>query len=232
MAVISLSLTDASERRLRELAAAPARAIEEIGQAVKEILVGVENELKVNLLRGGDPGQPRDGRLPLASRSGSLLGSINHEQDGPLSGVYGTTDGPASQYARGLLDDGETTITPTRAKHLWIPIADNLTRSGQTRMSPREAFEQKGPRGGRLLSIFRLDAITTWSRFCARPRAAAAPSRGAGTEGRQRGRLLFVLKDEVTVKGTNALRVAWDNREGFSVQRLEQGLARAIGGTA
>lgn len=233
MPVIRLTFTDASERRLQELAASPVRAVEELGQAVKEILVGLEGHLKLHLLTGGTHGEKRDGRLPLASRSGAagLLGAVTHEQDGPLSGMYGTADGPTSAYAQTILGEGETTIVPVNAAHLWIPIADNLTRNGQTRMSPREAFEQKGPRGGRLLSIFK----SRNGNLVAFLRDATGKSRTikrGKNKGRQRGKLLFVLKDQVTVKGTGALVVAWSEREGWNVQRLERAVAAAVGGGA
>ncbi len=218
MAVIRLNLTPSSEQRLTQLVESPARLAAELRQALVEVLVGLENYVKVELLRGGNraPGSRRDGQLPLAVRSGSLLGSISHELSGPLSGSYGSTEGPASAYARALLDAGETVIRPVNANHLWQPIADNLTRSGQARMSPSEAFEQLGPKGGRLLQIFR----------SARGNLVAVLRKVKG----RAGKLLFLLREQSIVKGTDALRVAYDRREGFTVERIQRGVTNALGG--
>ncbi|MEM9414999.1 MAG: hypothetical protein AAGA29_05905 [Planctomycetota bacterium] len=227
MAVIRLLLTPPSTAELERMIHAPQVFVGNVEHALTRSLVSLENELKVNLLRGGNPGEKRNGKLPLAARSTALLQAIHHELDGPFSGTYGAAQGPASAYARTILDAGVTTITPKNAKHLWIPVGENLTKSGQMRMSPREAFEQKGPRGGTMLSIFKSKRGNLVA-FLRDPKGGTYTK--GKNKGRQRGKLLFVLKDEVQVEGTDALNVAYLNREGHIDGLFDQALQLAIAG--
>ena len=202
----------------------------------------VETHLRADYLRGGSPGAARRGGLPLAVRSGALLGSVQRDMDGPTSGWVGVIQGPAAAYARTQLGPDETVMRPRRARHLWIPVGDNLTASGQMRMSPRQAMDLRGPDGGRLLRIFRsrkgnlvafLPEFREASRLSDRSRIGAATgrryARGAN-QGRTRGRLLFVLKDEVRVQGSDALAKAAQDRLDDLRESLRQLVRSTLGG--
>lgn len=189
-----------------------------LGQGANETAA----HLQRNYLVGGDPSSPRRGRTPLANRSGALARAV----DGVLVGTWEAVVGAihdAPRYARSILGKGTTTITPKSANHLWIPIADNRTKSGLTRMSPREAMEKRGPRGGRLLSIFK----SKRGNLVAFLREAKGRSRlitRGKNKGRQRGLLLFVLKKSVEVQGTDALAKAVEDKRP-RVQSLIQAAA-------
>jgi len=186
MATIRIQLDEQSKRVIERHARRPARLLELLTQAHAQALAETESYVKANKLSGQD----------LRVRSGSLRQAITHKADGPLSGWVGVTRGPASAYARVQLGSGRTTITPKKANHLWIPVADNLTRSGRARISPREAMEMRGPRGGRLLSIF----MSKRGNLVAVLRDGHVPGVRRGG-----GKLLFVLKKSVTIEGTDAL---------------------------
>ncbi len=200
MAFISIGLTDASEAAIRRNADRPRRVIGLLGRALDQGLAETEAHLQSRYLTGGDVRQPRRGRAPLAVRSGLLRNSTDSRRTGPLSGIVGIQRGPASAYAGVQLGKGKKTITPKRSKHLWIPIADNLTGSGQTRMTPREAMSKKGPRGGRRLSIF----VSKRGNLVAVLRTGGTFKRGA-RKGQAKGKLLFRLAKSVTVEGTDGL---------------------------
>lgn len=221
-AVVSIQLSPEGRAAIERHKQWAPQVTKAIDTALRMTLVSMENYTKVNLLRGGNWRSPRNGSLPLASRSGALLGAVTHAVDQPpFSGYIGTSaNSPAAAYAKVLLGEGTTTIKPKSAKHLWIPIADNLTGSGQMRMSPREAFEHVTTSGKKLLRIFKSKAGNLVAFLPEAREASDVETRQQGyaatgrrykrgkNKGRQRGKLLFVLKDQVTIKGTGALAQA------------------------
>ncbi|MEM9109876.1 MAG: hypothetical protein AAGC72_07620 [Planctomycetota bacterium] len=236
MTAIRTTLNPPSEQQLQRYVVVVQHFNDEMEQALLESLVALENELKFNLLRGGDPGQKRDGELPLSTRTGSLLQSATHELDKPpFSGVFGIAEGPASAYAAALLDQGETTIKPVNANHLWIPIADNAYPRRKIPMSPSEAYELLDSKGKPRLRVFKSKRGNTVA-FLADADHGTFKRNSFGRngdttqrrKGDAKGKLLFVLKDEVTVKGTDALPTAYENQQGFIEQRIFQGLERAV----
>lgn len=165
-------------------------------------------DIQVNDFRGG-PGAG-GGQTPIGVRSGQLRQDLHAGGVEFLAGYIGTT-GVTVAYARATLGDGETTITPKSAKHLWIPIADNLNPSGNARLSPKAAMSLRTSTGKRALRIFtsrRGNLVAFLPGEVDKDGGFRAQkgryARGA-KKGQQRGKLLFVLKDEVTVKGTDAL---------------------------
>lgn len=195
---IRIGLTERSEQIIKDHAQAPQRLFKVLGEVLGKGLVKVENHVKINAFRA--EGGPGGGRLPLRSRSGLLRQSITHKRETLTSGYVGTQEGPTSAYAAAQLGSGVTRVTPKRARHLWQPIADNLTLSGVMRFSPRDLMSRRGPRGGRLLRIFRskrgnlVAVLMTGGRF----------KRGS-RKGQAKGRLMFLLRDETTIHGTDAL---------------------------
>ena len=227
MAVIRITLTPPSTAELERMVQAPQVFVGNVEHALQRSLVSLENELKINLLRGGAEGAKRNGQTPLAVRSGALLQAITHELQGPFTGVYGAAQGPASAYARTILGDGSTTITPKKAKHLWIPAGENAFPKRRQPMTPSEAFEKKGPKGGTLLSIFRSKNGNLVA-FLRDPKGGTFTK--GKNKGRQRGKLMFVLKDEVTIEGTDALAVAYENRASHIDGLFNRALEMAIAG--
>lgn len=213
---VEVKPTPDTVRAFRSHADWPQRLRGNLSESLERWLSGTEAHLKMQYLRGGSANTRRDGRPPLAVRSGALLGGTASKMDGELSGRVGVMSGAAAKYAAMLLGDGETTITPRSAKHLWIPAGQNLTKSGQTRMSPRAAMELRGPRGGRLLSIFK----SRRGNLIAALRNPIA-KRGKN-KGKQTYKLMFVLKDSVTVKGTDALAMSIeDQREALGTSLMD-----------
>jgi hypothetical protein len=202
MAIILISLSSESRRVMLKHADSVRALSDAIHGGLRRGLSEAENRLKTEYLTGGDWRSSRNGNTPLAVRSGDLRRGVMSELDQPLSGVFGIREGVP--YARMLLDAGETTIRPKNAQYLWVPIADNLGPSGIMRMSPREAMAQRGPRGGRLLSIFesRSGNLVAFLRTGGTYKRA---TKGGRQKGDVKGKLLFMLLKQVTVKGTDAL---------------------------
>lgn len=211
-----IEISEESKRVLEEHGQRGDRMVGELKTAVKRALTEVENWLKIKYLRGGSHLEKRDGQPPLAVRSGALIGSIEHKMDGPLSGWVGSEGKPATKYAKMLLGDQTTTIRPVKAKHLWVPVAKNLTAGGQTRISPTAFFEiDKKKR-----SIFR----------------SKSGNLVAGTTGdipgvkNKKFKLLFVLKDEVEVKGTDALAKAMEDKRSDIARLLQAAVNLGLDG--
>ncbi|MEM6392512.1 MAG: hypothetical protein AAF797_07045 [Planctomycetota bacterium] len=185
-AAVQVGLTESSQR---VVASWPERSIviaEALDRGTDQILAEGEAYVK-NVKLSGDP---------VGLRSGTLRNAMDHRKTRPFEGVIGVGEGPASQYANAILGDQATTITPKNAKHLWVPVADNLNPSGQTRLSPRAAFDQYGKR----LRIFRSKA----GNLVVFGAEGGRFKRGA-RKGLAKGKLLFVLKDQVVIEGTDAL---------------------------
>lgn len=219
MVSIRHELDPASRRVIEQHHERPGRLLQALTEAHVQVLVEVESYVKTNKLTGQD----------VNVRSGALRQAITHEIDGFLSGWVGTSEGPASAYAATILGDQLVKITPQNAKHLWIPVADNLTASGQMRMSPREAFEQRGPRGGRLLSIFRSKSgnlVAVLRTGGVRKRSNYKTGRMAGEA---KGKLLYVLKDHVEIQGTDALAEGANEMRPRMVEIYRQKIASVEG---
>jgi hypothetical protein len=164
-----------------------------------QILRETESYIKANKLSGQD----------VNVRSGALRQDVTHEQTDAFGGHVGTTARTAP-YARTILGPGPTTIKPVNRKKLWIPIADNLNPSKVARYTPSEVMELKTPSGKRRLQIFTskagnlvaflpdVDADGNTQRY-------KRDTKGGAKKGQAKGKLLFVLKDEVTIQGTDAL---------------------------
>lgn len=194
-----------------------------ISDGVDQILVETENHLKINYLSGRYTGAKRGGQPPLALRSGMLRQAATHKRDEPFSGFVGFAKGPASRYAAVVAGNGTWIIKPKKATYLWIPIADNLSKSGQTRMTPREAMAIVDAKGKRLLQIFKSkkgNIVAFLPNFQQDDEGVATRTgdkfQRGDRKGRTKGKLLFVLKKSVTVVGTDALgRAAEDKRPRF-----------------
>lgn len=201
--VVRISRDPASRQLIAQRRRRPQQLRQELEAGLRQGLAETETHLIRNHLTGGDWRTPRSGRSPLAVRTGALRQSVTHDIDQPpYSGYIGTREGPASKYARMLLDAGSTTIRPKSANHLWIPIADNLNASGIMRQSPREVMNQVSHTGKRLARFFRSkrDNLVVFLADL----GGGTYTRGKN-KGRAKGKLMFVLKDSVTIQGTDAL---------------------------
>lgn len=219
------------------------RASRELPRAIrmglKQGLDVAANHLRLNYLSGQHTAQRRGGVPPLGVRSGQLRGAVESDVESDLSGYVGVLDGtPAARYARTQLGAETTTITPQRSKHLWIPIADNLNPSGLATTSPRQAMEQRTVGGKRALRIFKSKAGNLVAFLPEGRLASNTETRQQGLvltggrfsrgkkKGQAKGKLLFVLKDRVEVKGTDALARAVEDKS----QEIADTVTRAIAG--
>ncbi len=190
-AVIRIALTERSRRVIDAWQQRPRRVIEAIDAATAQVLTEVESHVKAHHLSGQSA----------KVRTGALRQDLTHQQTDAFGGYVGTTARTAP-YARTILGPDVTTIRPVRAKHLWVPIADNLNPSGVARLTPREAMSLRSPSGRRLLRVFR---SRRGNLVAFLPDAAGGRYQRGRKKGLLRGRLLFVLKDSVAIQGTDAL---------------------------
>lgn len=107
-------------------------------------------------------------------------------------------EGPGAEYAD--LQEFGGTITPKRAKNLWIPIAGNLTPAGVARITPTEAIN----RGG-----FYAKGIFFGKPLVGKGKATAKPVP------------LFVLKKSVTVPGRMGATPLWEQSLPSLTARLD-----------
>jgi len=201
-AAIAIGMTSKSREVIAQWQQRPRRVVEAVEAGVKQALAEVETFIKVNKLSGQSA----------KVRSGTLRQDLTHEQTDALGGHVGTT-ARTKAYAKTILGPGPTTIKPKSAKHLWVPIADNLSPSGLARMTPREAMGLTDAKGRRRLKVFKskagnlvaflpdVDDAGKTQRF---KRGTKGP-RGGRKKGDTKGKLLFVLKDQVVIQGTDAL---------------------------
>jgi hypothetical protein len=212
--VIRLQPTPESIRVIEEHAARPRNLMRALSSSLRQALAEVETHIKVNYLRGGHHSEKRDGKPPLASRTGSLLQAVTHDMESQLSGYVGTAEGVTTPYARAQLGDQDTVIRPKNAKWLWQPIADNLTGKGVARLTPTQAVED----GAYFVKSKTNDKIYVMT-------TAKVPGvrRKDGAT-----KLLFVLHKSVTVKGTNALAKGVEDKRGRIEALLQQGLIRGL----
>lgn len=212
MIAVKLRLSDRSRRVVEDWQQAAPRLGEALDRAIDEVLNLAEATVLREELSGTfAKSERRGGQGPVAARSGALKGSLRTARDDRLSGFVGVGRGPASRYAHVVLGEGTTTIRPKMAEHLWIPLPDNQTAQGETRLSPRAAFERTGPRGGRRLRIFESSRGNLLAFLAEGGRYQRGPRKGMS-----RGKLLFALKDSVEVEGTDGLvRGVTSASEGF-----------------
>jgi len=223
---IRLKFDEASQRVLADHAKRPQRVHAALRNSLKQGLSETEAHLQDAYLRGGNWRQPRGGKSPLAVRTGRLVGSTVSDVDQEWSGYIGSAN---NKYAKVHLGGETWVMTPKNAKHLWIPIADNLGGGGVPRMSPRAAMDVKTSTGKRALRIFK---SKSGNMVAFLPDAKGGRYTRGKNKGRQRGQLLFVLKDQVEVKGTDALANAVNDKVVRMAELLQSGLTGAIEGGA
>lgn len=201
-AIISISIGQLGQRTMTSWGEAKQQAADALDVAMGQVLREAESYVKANEFAGGV--SPGGGKVGV--RSGELRRDITHERTGPLKGVVGTTERTAP-YAKAILGPNPTTIRPVNAKHLWVPIAENLTKSGVSRFTPRALFETFGDR----VRIFNTKAGNTvvFVEDARNEDGSKARYQRDTKAGRQagdlKGKLMFVLKDEVRIEGTDAL---------------------------
>ncbi len=233
-AIFSIEVTEQFQRRLQERAQAVAQLPALFGQRLEESLTGMENQIKLSFVGYAKGAMVGSGARQV--RSGALRQAVMHKLDEPpFSGVVGVGQGPASVYARMQLGGGKTTVKPVAAKHLWIPIADNVGPGGITRMSPREAMELRGPGGKRALRIFRSQRgnLVAFLPGEVAQEGGQAVVKGMGSrfkrgpkKGQIKGKLLFVLKAQVVVQGNDAITEAVEK----GIGGLREGIQRVVSG--
>ena len=226
-AIIRAGITPESRAVIAQWQGVEQRIVDAIDAGLTQYLNEVASSLKKNEVGGGLVGM----------RSRNLRNSIVGEQDGPLSGFVGTTQGTTTPYARAILGPDDTTIKPVDADHLWVPIADNLNPSG-AKYTPKALFDTFGDR----VKIFTSKRGNTVvfvedekNEDGSKSRYKQAVNRGKN-KGRQKGdlkgELMFVLKDEVVIHGTDALAIGAQRMQPRGAEILTQHLRRAIPGGA
>lgn len=152
------------------------------------------------------------GRPGVNRRTGNLARSFKARvfDSALLNGVVLDVqpEGPGAAYAD--LQEFGGTITPKKAKYLWIPIAGNLTPAGVARITPTEAIN----RGG-----FFAKGVFFGKPIVGKSKATAKPVP------------LFVLKKSVTVPGRMGAMPLWEQSMPSLVQRLDA-VATSIAGGA
>ena len=197
-----VSLTHQSRRVIEQHSRWPEQLTTALQKRLEQGLTEAENHLKINYLSGA-AGSGSGGNVPVGLRSGTLRQSVTSKRDEPLSGFVGVTRGPATQYAPVILGDRDVTIRPKNAKHLWIPVESNRSRRGGAKVTPREAMGREGF-------------------FLKRSSGGGMVGLQENSEGQVR--LMFVLKKEVTIHGTDALRLGVRDKQ----QRIRELLTGAI----
>ena len=209
---IAFGFAPRSESLLARWQEAPQRVAEALDGGMDQVLAEVEASIKVNEL-SGKAGSGGGGNTPVGLRSGNLRQDITHERDEGLAGTVGTTQ-RTSHYARAILGPDTTTITPVNAENIWVPIADNLNPSKVARYSPRELFDE--------FDEDRIDIFTSKAGntvvFLRDPKTEDGGNdrfkrntKAGRKKGDLKGRLMFVLKDQVVIEGTDALAEGAEN---------------------
>lgn len=222
-AAIHIGLAEADQRLIEAWQDRPRDVVESIDAGVEDVLIDIENHLKLRLFTGGVG--PGGGRLPVGSRSpDGLRQDITHERTDRFGGTVGTTE-RTSAYAKPILGPDTTTIRPRDAGHLWVPTPDNLDPSGNMRHTPRDVMSLLSPTGKRRARFF----------YSKRGKLVVfLPDQRGGTytkgkkKGQMRGDLLFVLKDEVVIHGTDALAKAFEDRRSESERILSNALREGL----
>ncbi len=221
---ISIGFSAQAKAIIAQWRTAPQAIAQALDDGMTQVLAETAASLKVNELSGanGGPGM----------RSRNLRDAITFEKTGPAEGVVGTSAGVTSPYAKAILGPDTTTIKPKQAKHLWVPIADNLNPSGVAQFTPRALFDQFGSR----VKIFKSKAGNTVV-FVEDPKTKEGKrsrfkrdTKAGRKAGDLKGKLMFVLKDEVTIQGTDALARGVQRMMPRAQDILSQRLAAALPG--
>jgi hypothetical protein len=147
----------------------------------------------------------------LKARSGNLRRAVQGWKESDFEGVVGVKPGSAVESYKWLLGSETKTITPTHGRFLAIPIGDAKTGVGVLKSkysgglrNIAGGFFFKSKAGNLLFAV----------RYGKTSRSAIHP--------------LFVLKESVTVKGSDALaKGVIDAKDGMT-QRIEDNIAKAI----
>jgi hypothetical protein len=146
----------------------------------------------------------RHGDMGLNRRTGNLAGGWNSAltDGGTWLDLVAWVSGPAADPYEGAshgyawAEEYGATITPRKAKWLWIPTLENQTPTGQARITPTEAIQRGGfvlNRGG-------------YGMFISKPLASKGRSDPRGYAGwmhggsKRTGPALFTLAKRVVVK--------------------------------
>jgi hypothetical protein len=223
--VVKISLTPESQAAIATAGDGLAKLGGNMARTLRAGLAAAEGTLKSSYLRGGSLKSSRGGQAPLAVRSGALIAAATSGLDSrnALSGYVGVIEGTATKYAAVLLGSGETTIKPKNAKHLWIPVGDNLNPSGIARISPREAMGLRDEEGKPALRFIHRGSTTL---------VGTTEKVPGKRKTKVKLRILFVLKDQVTVKGTDALAMAVEDTLPEITESLGATVAAFVNGGA
>lgn len=221
---VSIGLNDASRAVIARWKEAPQRVADAIDRATVQLLTETTRHIKEEKFVGSP--SPGGGRV--GTRSGDLKQDLTFERTGFGSGTVGTTSRTA-RHARSILGPDTTNITPVNAKHLWIPIADNLNPSGVARFTPRALFDTYGDR----VKVFTSKqgnkvAFVEEERNDDGSRARYKRATKTRTKGDAKGKLYFVLKDKVVIRGTDALAQGVREMSERGVELYGQYLREAI----
>lgn len=213
----NISVTPASKSMLSKDKMLPAKLRRGLSQELSkqgELAAShIQSKYFTGYRRGGSGGKG------LMVRSGILRRSIQSRKDDTLTVSIGVIDGPATKYAAMQLGSESVTITPKKAKWLWIPVAKNLTAGGQMRRSPRDVV------GSRKYHIVARDANTALVFI----HTGGTYQRGR-KKGMKKGYLAFVLKKSVTVQGSAALEKGLKDREPAIEAGLNEAVTRVLNG--
>jgi len=127
--------TNALKRYPRLLAAEMRRALEISGQSWHRSMVKRTGQRAVAF-----PRKKLVNRL--SRRSGMLTRSLRVEM-GPNQGTQVSMALTSRGTAYAATQEFGATITPKKAKRLWIPLEANMTPTGRTRKSPRALMQKK-----------------------------------------------------------------------------------------
>ncbi len=196
---IAIGFTPESVRAMQQWDRVSTDLVENLDQAFSQFIIEVESFVKNEYF-----GQGKE----INNRTSNLFQAVKGEVIGPLKGFVGTTQGTTTPYARAILGPGQTRITPKNKSHLWVPVANNLNPSGVTRYTPKGLYDTFGKDRISIFTSKRGNTVVfvkdeknedgSNQRF---KRATKAGRR----RGDLKGRLMFVLKDEVIIEGTDAL---------------------------
>jgi hypothetical protein len=230
---ISIGFTPESSALLAQWDGTSRRLVDELDRAFVQFVNEAESSIKANEL-SGTPGS----KDQVGVRSGALRQAVTGEVDKPLGGFVGTNRGTTTPYARAILGPDKTTITPKRAKHLWVPVAANLTPSGIARYTPRALFDTFGDRVKIFESkkgntvVFVEDPKTEGGGRATYKKTVYQNDGRVSRQGDAKGKLYFVLKDQVVIEGTDALAKGVQRMMPRGQQLLADAIARAIPGGA
>jgi predicted acyl esterase len=212
---VTITLTAASQAAIARAGQAAPRVEEALGRGLGRILEDLHQHI-VDAMFTGNQGAG-GGQLPVGTRTGQLRQAMMFQQDQRLSGFLGVRQGATDRYAAAILGDQTVTIRPRTAGHLWVPVGENLDPSGVPRLSPSALFDQydrrkiaifRSPRSGKLIAG--VDAHVPGSR-------------------RKGFKVLFVLKDQVTVIGAGLFMRAVTERLDQVRDILQEELEGALG---